>query len=75
MKIELNKIQNHILCPTTYVFSSFYLRSKFLDQLCGVLSTNYSVCFDSVQTTQQTPGTVFSNGGTPTNGCKQTVAS
>jgi len=63
------------LCPTIYVFSSFHLPSKFLDQLCGVLSREYSVRFDSVQTKQYTPGPVFSNGGTPTTGRKQTVAS
>jgi hypothetical protein len=57
------------------MFSVLYLSSKFLDQLCGVLSIDYGVLFDSVQTTHQTPGPVLSNGGTPTTGGKETVAS
>ena len=56
-----------------YVFSSFYLRSKFLDQLFGVLSIDYRVLIDSVQATHQTPEPVFSDGGTPPTGGMRTA--
>ena len=29
------------MCPNIHVFGSFFLRSKFLDQVFGVLSTHY----------------------------------
>ena len=43
------------MCPNIYVFTCFFLCSKFFNQLCGVLSYNMNQYATIIQCTDNTP--------------------